>query len=120
MNCISVSAYKVNNNLEVTAYSIIDSFEVTASAITFKLLSTVSAYKVDNNLKVIAYDITEKQIEDVICSSICAVAALYFLYFKEKSIKWQKKDNNEGFIKYNTLIASESWSLEEIEIEELL
>lgn len=119
MNCIAVSARKVSNDLKVIAYNnIADNFEVTASAIIFSPI--ISAHKVDDNLKVISYDITEKQIEDVISSIICTVTALYFLYFKEKSIKWQKKDNNEGSIKYNTLIASDSWSLEEIEIEELL
>lgn len=51
---------------------------------------------------------------------VCTVAGDYILRFEKAILTWNGADNREGVIKYNTLTASGAWSLEEIEIEELL
>lgn len=43
-----------------------------------------------------------------------------FVRFAQSSLVWLDEDNKVGVVKYNTLVASGSWSLEEVEIEELL
>lgn len=53
-------------------------------------------------------------------SMVCSVNKDAYIRFKEDFITWYGTDNNDGVIKYNTLIASGDWSLEEVEIEELL
>ena len=51
---------------------------------------------------------------------ICSIGEAYILRFEKATLTWNDADNREGVTKYNTLIASGNWSLEEIEIEELL
>lgn len=51
---------------------------------------------------------------------VCTVAGDYILRFEKAILTWDGADNREGVIKYNTLTASGAWSLEEIQIEELL
>jgi hypothetical protein len=53
-------------------------------------------------------------------SMVCSVNKDAYIRFKDGFITWYGTDNNDGVIKYNTLIASGDWSLEEVEIEELL
>lgn len=57
---------------------------------------------------------------EVTCSIICDVGIGEFIRFALSSLQWVGDDNNEGVTKYNTLISSGAWSLEEVEIEELL
>lgn len=54
------------------------------------------------------------------CSIICDVSVQEFIRFTLESLQWIGDENNEGVIKYNTLTSSGAWSLEEVEIEELL
>ena len=54
------------------------------------------------------------------CSIICDVGFQDFVRFALESLQWIGDENNEGVIKYNTLTSSGAWSLEEVEIEELL
>ena len=49
---------------------------------------------------------------------VCNVGGDYILRFEQAVLTWNADD--VGVIKYNTLFASGEWSLEEIEIEELL
>lgn len=51
---------------------------------------------------------------------VCTVGGDYLLRFEQAVLTWKEDENREGVVKYNTLIASGDWSLEEIEIEELL
>lgn len=53
-------------------------------------------------------------------SLVCTVSRDAYIRFKDGFITWYGTDNDDGVIKYNTLIASGDWSLEEVEIEELL
>jgi hypothetical protein len=55
------------------------------------------------------------------CGVVCAINDTeYIIRFEKATLLWEENDNREGVTKYNTLIASGKWSLEEIEIEELL
>lgn len=55
------------------------------------------------------------------CAIVCAINDYdYILRFDKATLVWNGADNKEGVVKYNTLIATGAWSLEEIEIEELL
>lgn len=51
---------------------------------------------------------------------VCTIGGDYILRFGKAILTWDEADNREGVVKYNTLIASGDWSLEEIQIEELL
>lgn len=51
---------------------------------------------------------------------ICDVGVGEFVRWALESLQWLGEDNQVGVTKYNTLIASGEWSLEELEIEELL
>lgn len=51
---------------------------------------------------------------------VCSAGDVYIISFEKDSLLWLGADNREGVTKYNTLTASGSWSLEEVEIEELL
>ena len=53
-------------------------------------------------------------------SMVCSVNKEAYIRFEEGFITWYGTDNDDGVIKYNTLIASGDWLLEEVEIEELL
>ena len=57
---------------------------------------------------------------EVSCFRVCSINSESFVRFKESMLSWYGADNTEGVIKYNILTASHSWSLEEVEIEELL
>lgn len=56
----------------------------------------------------------------VTSSIICDVGVGEFVKWALESLQWLGADNQVGVTKFNTLIASGEWSLEEIEIEELL
>lgn len=51
---------------------------------------------------------------------ICSAGDVYIIRFEKDSLLWLGADNRVGVTKYNTLSASGSWSLAEVEIEELL
>ena len=51
---------------------------------------------------------------------ICSAGDVYIIRFEKDSLLWLGADNRIGVTKYNTLTASGSWSLAEVEIEELL
>lgn len=57
----------------------------------------------------------------IVESSIaCVVSESSEIYFAQPLLVWKMGENKVGVIKYNTLTASGRWTLEEIEIEELL
>lgn len=57
----------------------------------------------------------------VTCGIICSINNYdYIVRFEKTTLVWNEIDNKVGVVKYNTLVASGSWSLEEVEIEELL
>lgn len=51
---------------------------------------------------------------------VCAIGSEAVIRFTLSGLRWNGADNNAGVTKYNTLISSGDWSLEEVEIEELL
>lgn len=57
---------------------------------------------------------------EVTCSIICDVGVGEFIRFALSTLQWVGDDNAEGVVKYNKLTASGDWSLEEVEIEEML
>lgn len=65
---------------------------------------------------------TERIFENpkVASSIVCNVGVGEFVKWALESLQWLGEDNQVGVTKYNTLIASGDWSLEELEIEELL
>lgn len=56
----------------------------------------------------------------VTSSIICDVGIGEFVRWALESLQWLGEDNQVGVTKFNTLIASGEWSLEEVTIEELL
>lgn len=60
------------------------------------------------------------EIPKVASSIVCNVGIGEFVRWTLESLQWLGEDNQVGVTKYNKLIASGDWSLEELEIEELL
>lgn len=56
----------------------------------------------------------------VTSSIVCDVGVGEFVRWALESLQWLGEDNQVGVTKFNTLIASGEWSLEEVTIEELL
>lgn len=95
------------------------------------VITNIECYRVDSPLVVTGGGRLDNPIEvsqciridtpiEVTCSTICDVGIGEFVRFALSSLSWVGDDNNEGVTKYNTLISSGAWSLEEVEIEELL
>ena len=74
--------------------------------------------RIGTNLQLSANRVSEGLRIDV--GLICSVGDVYIIRFDKESLVWLGADNREGVTKYNTLTASGAWSLEEVEIEELL
>lgn len=51
---------------------------------------------------------------------ICTPNTGIYIRFDKSLLSWLGADNREGVTKYNTLFASGDWSLDEVQIEELL
>ena len=93
MACLKISAHRVGESLKMTANRYGDALQI-------------SAQRTGERLKITA-------------SLVCNVSE-DFIRFEIPTLSWLGAGNAEGVIKYNTLIASGAWSLEEVEIEELL
>lgn len=93
MGCITATGYRLGQSLEVTGYK----------ATTSVVASGFSRY-------------SPIQVSGV---TVCPIYGMY-IYFDKDSLSWLGADNRAGVTKYNTLTASGSWSLAEVEIEELL
>lgn len=55
------------------------------------------------------------EINNVIITPSCGLGTDDVLRFSQNILLWSEKDNYIGSIKYNTLVSSEDWILEEIE-----
>lgn len=99
IGCLSVFANRIGNDLSVSAFRV--GYEDGKGEF------RVSAKRIGGELK-------------VTCGIVCSINADFYIRFKDDKVVWYGNDNNEGIVKYNTLIASGDWSLEEVEIEELL
>lgn len=93
MGCISASGYRLGQSLEVSGYKATPSVVVSGRSI----YSPIQASGV----------------------AVCPIYGMY-IFFEKDSLLWLGADNRVGVTKYNTLTASGSWSLAEVEIEELL
>lgn len=51
---------------------------------------------------------------------VCSLHEELAIRFAKDKLVWEGETNAEGVVKYNTLISTGEWSLEEITIEELL
>lgn len=99
VGCLSVFANRIGDGLSVSAFRV--GYE------DGKEEFRVSAKRIGGELK-------------VTCGIVCSINTDFYIRFEDDKVVWYGADNNEGVIKYNTLIASGVWSLEEVEIEELL
>lgn len=94
MGCLQISAHRVGESLKMTASRYGDALQI-------------SAQRTGERLKITA-------------SLICPAGGEDFIRFEIPTLSWLGADNRVGVTKYNTLTASGSWSLAEVEIEELL
>lgn len=62
----------------------------------------------------------QKEPLQVTLGVICSIPEELVLYFVKNKLVWEGETNKEGVVKYNTLIATGDWKLEEVTIEELL
>jgi hypothetical protein len=56
----------------------------------------------------------------VSCGIVCSIFDPTIIKFTNDKLVWLDEENMAGIIKYNTLKSLKEWTLEEIEIEELL
>ena len=94
IGCLSVEVFPLTENVDVNCFSLTDKVPA-------------ECFPLSERVKPSAF-------------LICSVNQDSFIRFKESMLSWYGRDNNEGVIKYNTLTASGKWTLEEVEIEELL
>lgn len=94
MGCLQISAHRVGESLKMTANRYGEALQI-------------SAHRVGEKLKISA-------------SLVCLAGGEDFIRFEIPTLSWIGADNMAGVIKYNTLIASGEWLLEEVKIEELL
>lgn len=62
----------------------------------------------------------QKEPLQVTLGVVCSVPEELILHFVKNKLVWEGETNKEGVVKYNTLIATGEWSLEQVVFEELL
>lgn len=92
MGCVTAYGYRVGAPVEASGYAV--GQRVVASG-----------YRVGSPVKAYGY-------------AVCPIPTVSYIVFDKDMLSWGAMD--VGVTKYNTLTATHSWSLEEIEIEELL
>ena len=85
-----------------------------------RLDAPIFAYGLRLDAPIFAYGLRLDSPIKVTCSIICDIGVGEFIRFALSTLQWVEDDNAVGVVKYNELIASGEWSLEEITIEELL
>lgn len=93
IGCVSIEVYPIGKPLDIECYRLGD-------------IAELSVYPIGKPLT-------------IECFRVCTIPST-FIRFKDNLLSWYGTDNNEGVIKYNILTASGEWSLEEVEVEELL
>ena len=99
IGCLSVTSSRLGDGLSVSATRV--GFDKKHEDL------NLSAWRIGNGISVSA-------------GVVCDVAGGAYIRFKDDILVWIGDDNNEGVMKYNVLTATGAWSLEEVEIEELL
>lgn len=105
MSCLSIIIERLGKCLDLIVERI-GGIAVNISRYDAPMVTTIT--DVGNHLK-------------VSCGIVCNVNnSEYIIRFEKATLFWNASDNRVGTTKYNTLVASGDWTLEEIVIEELL
>lgn len=116
MGCVTAYGYRVGAPVEASGYAIGQRVVACGCAV----IQSVVAYGYAAVQSVVAsgYAIGQR----VVASgyAVCPISAESYIIFDKDMLSWGAMDNRVGVTKYNNLTATGKWSLEEIEIEELL
>ena len=103
--CIKVSARAIGDCLKARAYQIGGEIKTRCTP--------------KNIIKSVATLLNQPLV--VRCGIVCSINnSEYRLKFEKATLFWNDSENRVGTTKYNTLVATGNWTLEEIQIEELL
>lgn len=116
MGCLVGNVTRVSEGLRMGVEKIGENIQLSANRISEGLQMGVG--RIGTNLQLSANRVSEGLRMGV--GLVCSVGDVYIISFEKDSLLWLGADNREGVTKYNTITASGSWSLEEVEIEELL
>lgn len=118
MGCVvaNVKCSRLDAPIEVVTTRIDPLIEVVAHRLDESVVASVSRMDAPIFAKSIRLDAPI----EATCSIICDIGVGEFIRFALSTLQWVGDDNAEGVVKYNKLTASGDWSLEEVEIEEML
>lgn len=118
MGCViaNISSQRLDPDMAVESKRI--GIEITVSSQISETLPKVTSSIARNTVDINSLRIGTLPL--VTSSIVCDVGVRQFVKWALESLQWLGEDNQVGVTKYNKLIASGEWSLEELEIEELL
>lgn len=117
MSCITVNIKKVNDSLNASCKNIGGINNIKISLIDIIDIK-VKTEKIGEDLMINIINISP--VINVTYGITCSISNIKVIKFNHANLVWEGDLNKEGVILYNTLISTDDWSLEEIEIEELL
>ena len=127
MDCIIIKAQLVRKAPNMTVQTVKDSIQANVFTLSNGISTSIKAIKesikstvttIPNLIKCNVAPIRMKL--DMGVKLICTANYAEVLEWAKNILQWNSEDNVVGTIKYNTLIASDDWTIEEVTIEELL
>lgn len=110
-SCINVTIKRADNPLQVSISRVDSGILADVYARLGVYNSSIASCR--ENLRLALH--RAENIHSVTVTPICGVGTGDILRFSVSKLLWSNKDNYVGNVKYNTLISSEDWVLEEIE-----
>lgn len=115
-NIATITTKRIDAPVVISSSKIVEGVAITSDRISRDVF--ITAERVQMAVAAISERIFENP--KVASSIVCNAGVGEFVKWTLESLQWLGEDNQVGVTKYNTLIASGDWSLEELEIEELL
>lgn len=116
MGCVTAYGYRVGAPIEASGYAVGQRVVAYGCAV----IQSVVAYGYAAVQSVVASGYAVGQRVVAYGYAVCPISAESYIIFDKDMLSWGAMDNRVGVTKYNNLTATGKWSLEEIEIEELL
>lgn len=127
MDCINIKAQLVRKAPAMTVQPMKDNIQATVSTLSTDIKLSVKAIKesiqstVTTIPKLLKCSVIPFRTRlNMTVQLICTANYVEVLEWAKNVLHWDSNDNVVGTIKYNTLTASDDWSIEEVIVEELL
>lgn len=127
MDCITIKTQLVREAPTTIVKTVKDSIQTNVSTLSNGISSSIETIKesikttVTTAPKQLKSNVTPIKTKiNMLVKLICTANYLEVIEWAKSVLQWDSEDNVVGTIKYNTLIASDDWTIEEVTIEELL